>query len=550
MHAIFCASFMPALRSTLFLHDVSAERLVMQAPPRGFASPSCSPSSCATCAWTALCRNVTPAQIQQVQARITVPGFGGGGLCQQISMNSHTIIIHKYSGRSRRDQSDRYVVRPFSSQRASMPERLVEFCQPKPWVSKCWKDIIRLPANEKLGLLMSPAWRPRLTQTSRATGLSEADRVAHALMINQLRCKTNRTMGFAPLADVGHRAARSIVPHTAAGYAPLAAGRRGARPTSPPERIQGLSWWAEWLLHDKASQRPPALRPLALDVRCSGKPFDQASCAPPRGLARGLDVCCPRSCGACGGEGCERLPGGPGRCCATNVHQSGRSCTTEPAPCYKPGLWKRGVGRTLDGTLPTELGLLQGLHTVRISGCDTISGTLPTQLAELRGLSDLELTRTRVSGTLPSALTSLCEPSCAAAINEPTERARCLRLVHNPRRTACDFFSGGLAISGNRLSGTLPQSARWGIGRGRLSVAEASISGASCRPPPTWPHECVAEARVSRSHLSVEIAPRAHSRPPGRATVSPPRSPRPAPVYTCTPSTLHGHGGHGVCGSP
>jgi len=44
-------------------------------------------------------------------------------------------------------------------------------------------------------------------------------------------------------------------------------------------------------------------------------------------------ACCPTKCGACGGKGCAKAPGGKDDCCAGEVINSGRTCTTDPAPC-------------------------------------------------------------------------------------------------------------------------------------------------------------------------------------------------------------------------
>jgi hypothetical protein len=131
----------------------------------------------------------------------------------------------------------------------------------------------------------------------------------------------------------------------------------------------------------------------------------------------------------------------------------------------------------VSGTLPRALGMMQGLSAVKIVGCSRLSGTIPSELGELRGLLKFELSGTAVSGTLPTRLGSVCEPSCAARINDPGERTRCHELVHNPRRSACDFGSDGFAVHGNRISGTLPSSTSWAVGRTRLLVAESAISG-------------------------------------------------------------------------
>lgn len=48
-------------------------------------------------------------------------------------------------------------------------------------------------------------------------------------------------------------------------------------------------------------------------------------------------VCCPRSCGSCGGHGCGSLPGGAAACCAGGIIASGRVCSSDPPPCAMSG---------------------------------------------------------------------------------------------------------------------------------------------------------------------------------------------------------------------
>jgi hypothetical protein len=51
--------------------------------------------------------------------------------------------------------------------------------------------------------------------------------------------------------------------------------------------------------------------------------------AGPRGV-----VCCPRACGRCGGDGCQRAPGGARQCCAGAVAASSPPCTARSqSPC-------------------------------------------------------------------------------------------------------------------------------------------------------------------------------------------------------------------------
>jgi hypothetical protein len=46
------------------------------------------------------------------------------------------------------------------------------------------------------------------------------------------------------------------------------------------------------------------------------------------GSLRAGDVCCPASCGACGGRGCSGRPGGRTKCCVPAIQKSGRACTS------------------------------------------------------------------------------------------------------------------------------------------------------------------------------------------------------------------------------
>lgn len=46
------------------------------------------------------------------------------------------------------------------------------------------------------------------------------------------------------------------------------------------------------------------------------------------------DVCCPLTCGRCGGVGCSDLPGGELECCTSVVMETGELCSVaETAPC-------------------------------------------------------------------------------------------------------------------------------------------------------------------------------------------------------------------------
>lgn len=86
---------------------------------------------------------------------------------------------------------------------------------------------------------------------------------------------------------------------------------------------------------------------------------------------REVDVCCPTTCGACGGTGCEARPGGPDECCRLDVYYSERSCRDFPPPCVllSPAPTDPCTG-IQDDTLccPTSCGTCGG------AGCNTRPG--------------------------------------------------------------------------------------------------------------------------------------------------------------------------------
>ena len=53
------------------------------------------------------------------------------------------------------------------------------------------------------------------------------------------------------------------------------------------------------------------------------------------------DVCCPESCGTCGGVGCSSRPGGAYECCTSDIKSLGLKCgDTGAAPCLMDGTFK------------------------------------------------------------------------------------------------------------------------------------------------------------------------------------------------------------------
>lgn len=51
------------------------------------------------------------------------------------------------------------------------------------------------------------------------------------------------------------------------------------------------------------------------------------------GLVGKGGICCPETCGHCGGLGCGTRPGGASQCCGGQIVHADQSCDTNPAPC-------------------------------------------------------------------------------------------------------------------------------------------------------------------------------------------------------------------------
>ena len=49
--------------------------------------------------------------------------------------------------------------------------------------------------------------------------------------------------------------------------------------------------------------------------------------------SHGLPTCCPKSCGQCGGRGCEQRPGGSRSCCGFDINRAGHRCEASEPPC-------------------------------------------------------------------------------------------------------------------------------------------------------------------------------------------------------------------------
>lgn len=66
-----------------------------------------------------------------------------------------------------------------------------------------------------------------------------------------------------------------------------------------------------------------------------------------------------------------------------------------------------GLGKSLNGTIPTEMGLLESVETLVFHGHDLKAGTLPTELAQLKNLRHFQFTTCQLGGTIPPAYGSL-----------------------------------------------------------------------------------------------------------------------------------------------
>ena len=87
-------------------------------------------------------------------------------------------------------------------------------------------------------------------------------------------------------------------------------------------------------------------------------------------------------------------------------------------------------GTRLSGTLPTELGRLTGLHTLRLSS-NSISGSIPTQAGLLTRLEELDLYDNPLEGDMPAELAALIN---LRLLYLPNEQLRPLRMHYCGQR--------------------------------------------------------------------------------------------------------------------
>ncbi|CAN0424132.1 unnamed protein product, partial [Ascophyllum nodosum] len=65
------------------------------------------------------------------------------------------------------------------------------------------------------------------------------------------------------------------------------------------------------------------------------------------------DVCCPESCGSCGGSRCSSRPGGASECCTSYIKSVGPKCgDSGSAPCLMDGSTKRETSTSSGGCDP------------------------------------------------------------------------------------------------------------------------------------------------------------------------------------------------------
>ncbi len=67
-------------------------------------------------------------------------------------------------------------------------------------------------------------------------------------------------------------------------------------------------------------------------------------------------ACCPATCGACGGTGCDQRPGGAAACCTSGVTASGASCSSNFPPCVMDGGSGGSGGATSGNISPLLVG--------------------------------------------------------------------------------------------------------------------------------------------------------------------------------------------------
>jgi len=80
---------------------------------------------------------------------------------------------------------------------------------------------------------------------------------------------------------------------------------------------------------------------------------------------------------------------------------------------------------SLTGTLPSEMGRLSWLRSLRLSGNRNLSGSIPTEYANMVEMRRMILNDTQVTGTVPDAL---CDALLGLDDNDFTIQVDCMRV--------------------------------------------------------------------------------------------------------------------------
>jgi hypothetical protein len=153
----------------------------------------------------------------------------------------------------------------------------------------------------------------------------------------------------------------------------------------------------------------------------------------------------------------------------------------------------------LEGTIPTQLGLLQSFRTLDLSSNTNITGTIPSELAGMSNLNSLRLSELSLTGVIPSELGALDRlDSLSLSRNQLTgdlpvdlfslKELRFLDLGHNAFKGAIPSELGratnlrGLRLQGNGFTGTLPETLRQLTDLEILNIGNIQLDG----PIPAW----------------------------------------------------------------
>merc|ERR1711939_1251794 len=100
--------------------------------------------------------------------------------------------------------------------------------------------------------------------------------------------------------------------------------------TTPPS-------WAQTSLCSCPSAKPePPPAPATGQGSCPADGIEGKVAAAFAQTVGGSKVCCPKSCGTCGGPGCASFPGGTSECCVGNGYRYGITASKKSCPSAKP----------------------------------------------------------------------------------------------------------------------------------------------------------------------------------------------------------------------